>query len=573
MVFVEKVVVFTCKIADCERGTRQLRMLCAIMRLRISMLKNKLKTVAKKILGRPELKNSAEDYARVNGALKIFIDEHEKYLLHNNHLPPRADGEPYNEPIAKMEPDYNFFTSDVFARNPGHKAVFEYDNFHSGTPMKYKPFPGAIREVKKTLRRRNLYWYPRSAGGFYAQQKIVDYLIREGFRAEAMDLAGGEHYGGIGINNVVFACSTTHAYSMIMSAIAKPGDAILMTAPNYGLFAIMTELDNYRTELVKLSEKDGWQVNPELLARRIDTLNTELSKETKKSGRAPRVVAFLNLNPHNPTGKVLNHKNIEILKRIGEVCKERNVFVIDDLVYRDLTYDLDDLAVPLASMPEYFNNTISLFGLSKAYGLASFRAAVVVAPAAVAEVLAQKIHDTMDSMPVLQVAAVAGAFNGSSRRYREYRRYTKALIKEYKFRYYLTYALVYGVNKIKDVPLRKKITRTVQKYVKNSEDRKMLLSGCKGLKIRSGTEPESGFFTVFDFTELKGKLTPEGNEIKTERDLLEHFFVNGGVTYLMGGNICWPNLGEMVGRISFGVSRKAIVKNMLMMNKAIRRLK
>lgn len=78
---------------------------------------------------------------------------------------------------------------------------------------------------------------------------------------------------------------------------------------------------------------------------------------------------------------------------------------------------------------------------------------------------------------------------------------------------------------------------------------------------------------VFDFTEMKGKTTPGGHTIKTEQDLLEHFFVNGGVTYLMGGNICWPVPGEMVGRISFGVSRKAIVRNMLMMNKAIRRLK
>lgn len=537
------------------------------------MLKNKLKLMAKKILGRPDLKMSTEDYGRANGALKIFVEEHEKYLLHNNHLPPRADGEPYNAAIAKMEPDYNFFTSDIFARNPEHKAVFEYDNFHSGTPMKYKPFPGAMREVRRTLRRKNLYWYPRSAGGFYAQQKVVDYLIREGFEPNPMDLEDGERYGGIGVNNVVFACSTTHAYSMIMSAVAKPGDVILMTAPNYGLFAIMTELDNYRTELLNLREEDGWQPNPELLARKIDALNAKLAKETPKGERAPRVVAFLNLNPHNPTGKVLNHKNLEILRSIGEVCKKRDVFVVDDLVYRDLTYDLSDLAVPLASLPEYFNNTISLFGLSKAYGLASFRAAVVVAPAAVAEVLAQKIHDTMDSMPVLQVSAVAGAFNGSNRRYREHKRYMKALIKEYEFRYYLTYALVYGINKITDVPLRKKITRTVQKYVKNVEDRKILLSGCKRLKIRSGTEPESGFFAVFDFTELKGKLTPEGNEIKTEQDLLEHFFVNGGVTYLMGGNICWPNPGEMVGRISFGVSRRAIVKNMLMMNKAIRRLR
>lgn len=537
------------------------------------MLKDKLKQVAKRILGRPDLKTSAEDYGRASGALKIFIDEHEKYLLHNNHLPPRDDGKPYNSAIARMEPDYNFFTSDVFARNPEYKAVFEYDNFHSGTPMQYKPFPGAMREVRKTLRRKNLYWYPRSAGGFYAQQKVVDYLVREGFEPDPIDLENGEVYGGLGVNNIVFACSTTHAYTLIRNAIAKPGDVILMTAPNYGLFAMMTELDNYRTELINLREEDGWQVNPELLAKRIDELNKELAEGVSEGERVPRVVAFLNLNPHNPTGKVINHKNLEILRGIGEVCKERDVFVIDDLVYRDLTYDLDDLAVPLATLPEYFNNTISLFGLSKAYELASFRAAVIVAPAAVAEVLAQKVRNTIDSMPVLQTAAVAGAFNATNRRYREYRRYMRALIKEYKFRRDLMYALVYGIGKVKDRGVRRKVVRVIRKYAGNRENAELLFSGCKGIKIRKGTEPESGFFVVFDFTDLKGKVTPEGVTIKTERDLLEHFFVNGGVTYLMGGNICWPYPGEMVGRISFGVSRKAIVENMLMMNKAVRRLK
>ncbi len=537
------------------------------------MWKNRLKQIAKRLLGRPDLKTSSEDYGRAQGALKIFVDEHKKYLLQNNHLPPRADGKPYHSAIAKMEPDYNFFASDVFARNPEHKPVFEYDNFHSGTPLKYKPFPGAMREVRKALRRKNLYWYPRSAGGFYSQQKVVDYLVREGFEPNPMDLEGGEVYGGLGVNNIVFSYSTTHAYSLIMDAVAKPGDVILMTAPNYGLFAIMTELDDYRTELLDLKEEDDWQVNPTALAKRIDELNAKLAQEASGGGYVPRVAAFLNLNPHNPTGKVVNHKNLDILRGIGEVCKERNIFVIDDLVYRDLTYDLDDLAVPLASLPEYFNNTISLFGLSKAYELASFRAAVIVAPAAVAEVLAREIHDSVDSMSVLQVTAVTGAFNGTNRRYREHRRYMRAIIREYKFRYNLMYALVYGVSKIKDRGLRRKIVHTVKRYIKSSTDRQIVLSGCRGLKIRKGTEPESGFFAVFDFTELKGKTTPKGVTIRTERELLEHFFVNGGVTYLMGGNICWPYPDEMVGRISFAVSRKAICKNMLMMNKAIRSLK
>lgn len=531
--------------------------------------KSEIKKILKALIGRPELKFAATNYEQSRGALKLFIDEHKNFLLNQHHLSRREDGLPYSAAIAKMEPDYNFFTSDVYLKNPKQKAIFEYDNFHSGTPMAYKAFPGSMRKVKKALKRKNLYWYPRSAGGYYDQQSIVNYLAREGFSLAPAKLTDDEYYDGIGVDNIVFTCSTTHAYSLILSAIANPGDVVLMTAPNYGLFAIISEMQNLRTELVDLREEDGWLTNPDLLAQKIDELNAEFSQA---KGAKHRVAAFLNLNPHNPTGKVLNHKNIDVLKKIGEVCKKRNVFVIDDLVYRDLTYDLKDLAVPLASMPEYFDTTISLFGLSKAYGLASFRSAVVVAPRAVAEVITQKIHDTMDSMPVLQVAAVSGAFNGTSRRYREHKRYMQKQIKEYKYRYQLIRALVYGLDSVPSSSLRRKIRRTINRYIKSSSDRELLYMGCKGLKIRAGTEPDSGFFTVFDFTGLKGKVTPTGDIIKTERDLLDHFFKNGGVLYLMGGNICWPISDEMVGRISFGISRRAIIQDMLLMNRAIGKL-
>lgn len=533
-------------------------------------MKSKIKKILKKMAGKPDLRFGPVDFDKAQGALKLFVDEHKDFLATEHHLEPRSDAMPYSKAIAKMEPDYNFFVSDIYTRNPEQKAILEYDNFHSGTPMKYKGFPGSMRKVKKVLKRDNLFWYPRSAGGYYDQQNVVDYLIREGFDPEPKALDSGRFYSGFGVDNIVFTCSTTHAYSLILSAIAKPGDAILMTAPNYGLFAIITEMGNYRTELVDLREEDDWYTNPEALAKKIDSLNAELAKTT---GGKNRVVAFLNLNPHNPTGKVLNHKNIDTLYKIGEVCDRRNVFVIDDLVYRDLTYDLNDLAVPLASIPEFFDNTISLFGLSKAYGLASFRSAVVVAPRAVAEVLTQRIHDTMDSVPVLQVASVSGAFNGSNRRYREYRKYMQKQIDEYEFRYQLIHALVYGIKAVKNETLRRSIVATINRFTKSANDRKILYLGCPNLKIRAGTEPESGFFTIFDFTALKGKFTPDGVEIKNERNLLEYFFKNGGLTYLMGGNICWPKSDEFVGRISFGISRKAIVNDMLLMNKAIRKLK
>ena len=533
------------------------------------MKSGKIKQIVKKIVGKPELKFTSPDYGQAKGALKCLVDDYADFLIKRRGFGKRDDDAKYGNAITKMVPDFNFFNSDIYEKNPEQKAIFEYDNFHSGTPMKCKGFPGSMRRVRKVLKRDNLYWYPRSAGGYYDQQNIVDYLIREGFRADALQL-DDDKYDGIGVDNIVFACSTTHAYSLIINSITNPGDVILMTAPNYGLFAIMTETSNRRTELIDLSEEDDWLVNPEALAKKIDRLNGTLKKT---SGGKNRVAAFLNINPHNPTGKVMNHKNLDLLREIGRVCKERDVFVIDDLVYRDLTYDLDDLAVPLASMPEFFNNTISLFGLSKAYGLASFRAAVIVAPKAVAEIMTQEIHNTMDSIPVLQVAAVSGAFNGSNKRYREYKRYISKQIKEYKYRYHLIYALVYGVDNIKEPRLRRAIIRTVKRYIKNPADVDMLLAGCPDLEIRAGTEPKSGFFVVFDFTKLKGKVMPGDGVIKNERNLLEYFFKSGGLTYLMGGNICWPNADEIVGRISFGISRKAIVKNMLIMNKAIRELK
>ena len=132
-------------------------------------------------------------------------------------------------------------------------------------------------------------------------------------------------------------------------------------------------------------------------------------------GYNPKVVAFLNENPHNPLGKVMGEKNKEILEKIGDVCLSKGVFVIDDLIYRDLTYDRENMAKPMASYEKHFDNTITITGLSKSYGLASIRAGMVVANEIIIRAIRNRIFQTMDSSPVLQGKALAGAFNTSNR--------------------------------------------------------------------------------------------------------------------------------------------------------------
>lgn len=533
-------------------------------------IEDNLKKVVKKALGlNTTVNHSNSDETNYSGALSLFVNENKDIKNEKNLLPKRKDGEEFSRPMKEMEPNFNFFNVGVYEYgDESVKDISEYDGLHSGTPMRTKPFPPCIKRIRSTTNLNNLYWYPSCVGNINARQDIVNYLVREGFKLEKK-----EGYDGLGIENIVFTCSTTHAYSLILKTIAHDKDVILLTGPNYGIFAIIPELTSAHVEILDLEEEDDWYVNPSKLSKRIDEINKELVKKYKgKLDYQPRVVAFLNINPHNPLGKVMNKKNKKLLEEIGEVCLEKKVFVIDDLIYRDLTFDTDNLALPMATMPRYFNNTISLFGLSKAYGLASIRAAFVVAPYPIVRALANEIAHSMDSVPVLQVEAVAAAFNGKDSRYKALDNYIKPIIKEYKYRYNLLKALVEGIDKVKDDETKSKIYDDVYDYTNSKDKTATLLKGIDGVTIRSKTEPDSGFFAVLDFTSIKGKEN-DGIVINTDKDLLAYLYKKGKIRFIMGSNMCWPIKDEIIARVTFGLDKQALINNMAIINKSIGELK
>lgn len=481
----------------------------------------------------------------------------------------RKDGKPFYPAINKMENAFNFLRVDLYNYgDPKIPDISEYDGLHSGTPMKTKAFKPCLKKTVKTTKNKNLFWYPSTVGNLKARQNIVNYLVKEGFKLEKQN-----DYDGLGVENIVFTCSTTHAYTMILNLIAKDEDVILMTGPNYGLFAIEPERINAHVEIIDLEEKDNWYINPQSLEEKIIKINKELAlKFENKLDYTPKVVAFLNMNPHNPLGKVISKKNKEILEGIGDVCLKQGVFVIDDLIYRDLTFDQNNLALPMAIYPKYFNNTISLFGISKAYGLASFRAGFIVAPIPICRGIANNIFQMMDSVPVLQVESVVGAFNGTNSRYNQTKKYFKKIINEYKYRYNLLLALIYGINNINNEALKNKIKKDIDSFEKDTEIRKMLYEGIPEVEIRKKTDPESGFFAILDFTKLKGKKF-DNTIINNDLDILKYFYIKGKVKCIMGMNMSWPNENELIARINFAIEKKALINNFKIIKKSIKELK
>ncbi len=333
----------------------------------------------------------------------------------------RHDGEAFNPTVQDIANAINFYGYEV--RDENIVTIPDTD-LGIGNPVNYKPFPPSIEEMKKSLDSGMMYRYPYTEGADSIRQQLLDYVEQEGFVNTEPYSFNDIDEKGLCVHNITFLPSTSIAFNMIVNIISKPGDVILVTGPNYGLFTIRAERAGAEVEVINLEKEDNYLINPNKLASKIDDINESLQKVyNRRKGYIPRVVAFLNANPNNPTGKVMGEKHAELLKQIGEVCLKRGVFIIDDLVYRDICFDGNNLAKPIATIPGMFRNTISLFGLSKSYGLASLRAGFVVADEVIIRELINRIFQEMDSSPDIVGRALAGAFNATPSRKQAYDEY------------------------------------------------------------------------------------------------------------------------------------------------------
>lgn len=479
----------------------------------------------------------------------------------------RDDGQHFNPTVQSIADAIDYYGYEV--RDENIVTMPDID-LGSGNPTKFEAFPLSIEEMKKGLDSQDMYKYPYTEGDDRIRKILLDYIEKEGFVNTRPYNYSDIDEKGLSVHNITFLPSTSIAFNLIINIISNPGDVILVTGPNYGLFTIRAERNGAEVEVLPLRQEDEWLVNPKRLAEKIDDINDSLQKVyNRRKGYVPRVVAFLNANPNNPTGKVMGEKQAKLLEQIADVCERRGVFIIDDLVYRDLTYDKDNIAKPIATIPGMFRNTISLFGLSKSYGLASLRAGFVVADEIIIRELVNRIFQEMDSSPDIVGRALAGAFNTSKRREQTYEKYFTKLRKIYIEKFQLLKGLVDGIDSV-DKEYKKVVEDKIRKTIKE-EDIDTILKGIPYVTFPKKLEPESGFFAILDFTKLRGMKFNDFT-ITSEKDLLTFFYKTSRTRFLVGQSISWPNESEMVGRVTFAIEDEKIIVALANMNRAVQKL-
>ncbi len=451
----------------------------------------------------------------------------------------------YSNNVQAIIDGYSLYTEKLFDLELSKDAITDC-TLDSGDPAKYKIFKPILLELNKIDKDYGYYRYTRASGELECRKRVIDYMNLNEFYNLKKPLDE---------SNVIFTISTTHALNLILKIIGHKNDVIIVPSLNYGLFTIICERLGMNVIYIDLDPNDNYLINPKKLNDLIVKTNNELKEKYKDERHIPKVIAFLNENPNNPTGKVMGKKNEKILKGIATTCKKNDVFVIDDLVYKDTTYDYDNIAMPVGNYNNSFDNTITLYGLSKSFGAAGFRSGIIIANNYIIKGIKNIIFQEMDSVPKYLSYSCSGAYNNDEYRNKYYKEYFGKLIGIYKERYRLLEALINGTTD-------SKLLRKINKYHTSKK-----WNGIKGIKLIDNLKPESGFFAIVDFTGLIDILRLK-KPIK-EEDFYKYLYVNVGIKYIMGKSFGWNNPNQYVGRINFGESEEIIIKTFLTLNKFI----
>ena len=135
--------------------------------------------------------------------------------------------------------------------------------------------------------------------------------------------------------------------------------------------------------------------------------------------------------PNNPTGAIMNRTDLEA---IAKVIEEKDLFVLSDEIYSELTYS--GKHVSIAEISGMRDRTVLINGFSKAYAMTGWRLGYAAAPALILKQML-KIHQfaIMCAPTTSQYAAVDALRNGDediARMKKAYDERRKYLLKEFR---------------------------------------------------------------------------------------------------------------------------------------------
>lgn len=150
---------------------------------------------------------------------------------------------------------------------------------------------------------------------------------------------------------IVWMPSLVVGLSVVSRAFAEPGEEVLTAIPIYPPFLSAPRYGDRVTVTVPLREQAGrWLWDFDALEKAV----------------SPRTRTLLLCSPHNPTGRVWSR---EELNQLAQFCERHDLVLASDEIHSGLVLDSDKQHIPIASLGDIAERTVTLLSASKTFNL------------------------------------------------------------------------------------------------------------------------------------------------------------------------------------------------------------
>lgn len=196
-------------------------------------------------------------------------------------------------------------------------------------------------------------------------------------------------------NETLVTVGGSEAIDLCIRTLINEGDEVLIPQPCFVCYEPMTIMAKGVPVLIETKVEDSFRLTASALREHI-TDKTKLL-----------ILPF----PNNPTGAVMRREHLE---EIAEVLRDKNIIVLSDEIYGELTYG-DRPHVSMASIDGMREKTVVISGFSKTYAMTGWRLGYALGPAPIIGAMT-KMHQyaIMSAPTTAQYAAIEALKNGDA---------------------------------------------------------------------------------------------------------------------------------------------------------------
>jgi aminotransferase len=193
-------------------------------------------------------------------------------------------------------------------------------------------------------------------------------------------------------HQIIVSVGASESIDLAIRALVNPGEEVLVPEPSYVSYKPCITMAGGVPVVINTKVENEFRLTPEELIENI-------TDKTK---------AIILPYPNNPTGGIMEKEDLE---KLAEVLRDKDIMVISDEIYSELTYGGKRHA-SIASIDGMRDKTIVINGFSKAFAMTGWRLGYAAGPDAVISAMT-KIHQycIMCAPTTAQYAAVEALAN------------------------------------------------------------------------------------------------------------------------------------------------------------------